>query len=188
MQKRLVNGNSLIMFVSSKTTTDIQYDLFGSPNDLDMISDVDLSLSWSQNICFDASWRGKHNGGDNLCLSRRSVYVWVQLGSPTGRIVYVYKGAEIWTKLRWACGQVLLLGFLSAGLGVSMWQALEKRQHVCLGSARKYSLLNPIYLRNDPGRRWPLTSGRPKYARYAACLLTTSNKMNGQVNKHMVYG
>ena len=40
----------------------MQYDLLGSPRDLDLRSNFDLDLSRSCYTCFDASLRVKHDG------------------------------------------------------------------------------------------------------------------------------
>ena len=48
-------------------STDMQ--LLGSRRDLDMRSNCDLAFSRSRYICFDASWRGKHDGVKIIALS-----------------------------------------------------------------------------------------------------------------------
>ena len=50
-------------------STDMQLDLFGSPSDLDLRSNFDLDLSRSSDTCFDASRRGKYDGGIFISLS-----------------------------------------------------------------------------------------------------------------------
>ena len=47
-------------------STDMQ---LGSSRDLDLRSNFDLDLSRSCYTCFDASWRGKHDGGKIIALS-----------------------------------------------------------------------------------------------------------------------
>ena len=47
-------------------STDMQ---LGSRRDLDLRSNFDLDLSRSCYICFDASWRGKHDGVKIIALS-----------------------------------------------------------------------------------------------------------------------
>ena len=44
-------------------------DLLGSPRDHDLRSNFDLDLSRSCCTCFDASWRGKHDGFKIIALS-----------------------------------------------------------------------------------------------------------------------
>ena len=58
-----------LCFSHQDASIHIQYDLLGSPRDLDLRSNFDLDLSRSCYAFFDASWRGKHDGVTIIALS-----------------------------------------------------------------------------------------------------------------------
>ena len=58
-----------LCFSHQDASKHMQYDLLGSPRDLDLRSNFDLDLSRSCYTCFDASWRGKHDGVKIIALS-----------------------------------------------------------------------------------------------------------------------
>ena len=59
----------LLCFSHQDASIHTQYDLLGSPRDLDLRSNFDLDLSRSCYTCLDASWRGKHDGVKIIALS-----------------------------------------------------------------------------------------------------------------------
>ena len=50
-------------------SVDMQHDLIGSWPDLDLRSNFDLDLSRSSGICFESSWREKHDGVKIISVS-----------------------------------------------------------------------------------------------------------------------
>ena len=58
-----------LCFSHQDASIHVQYDLLGSPRDLDLRSNSDLELSMSSYTCFDASGRGKHDGVKIIALS-----------------------------------------------------------------------------------------------------------------------
>ena len=58
-----------LCFSHQDASIHMQYDLLGSPRDLDLRSNFDLDLSRSYYTCFDAPWRGKHGGVKIIALS-----------------------------------------------------------------------------------------------------------------------
>ena len=59
----------LLCFSHQDASINVQCDLLRSPRDLDLRSSFDLDLSRSCYTCFDASWRGKHDGVKIIALS-----------------------------------------------------------------------------------------------------------------------
>ena len=51
-----------LRFSRKDASTHMQYDVLGSPRNLDLMSNCDFDLSKSAGMCFDAYGREKHDG------------------------------------------------------------------------------------------------------------------------------
>ena len=74
---------------------DMQHDLIGSPNDLDLRSNLELDLLRSKSVAFDASQSDKHAGAitDSLSFLDQKLFIKKRISPKTAILKFLTSGA-----------------------------------------------------------------------------------------------